>query len=202
MKKIFLLLLVPVCSWAQFAKGNKFISGNIGFDNQNYTYGNGNGGSLYQTYSVGPSFGYFLRENLAVGISIGYSGNYQQNKGSQPNTGGESKTGGFSSNLFARRFFPLSEKFFFALNGSLGYSRSNSTNINYFTNATTETKSYSWGLSISPMFIFLASTHWGFQGAIGNLYYSHSYNFTNENVWDDSGFSISGITLGFTYYIR
>lgn len=196
MKKILLLLFVPMCGWAQFAKGDKFVGGTVAFDNQNSTYNkNGGGILLYRTYSISPSFGLFLKENLAIGISAGYSGSYQTN------TGEEFETATWSAGFFARRFYTLSDKFLFAINGSLNFSRSKNTYINHIMNTSVEPENYgNYGLMVSPLFVFMPTKRWGFQASVGSLYFNHIRDLNNDNWTNNAGVSAGTLTLGVAYY--
>lgn len=201
MKKIFLLLLLPVCSWAQFSKGNVFLGGSLGVNNQN---GNTTSSvySLTQNFSINPTVGFMLADNLAIGVRLGYSdyAYYYQNT-FQKSADQETLSGG----LFVRRFFSISEKFLFALDGGVNYGRS-TTNYKYNSNpygyGDSSQKSYSVTAQVVPTFLYLPSNHWGIEASIGSLYFTHSYNFINEINANTFNLNYGSFSLGFAYYIR
>jgi outer membrane protein W len=61
MKKIVILLIMPLLAYTQIEKGHKMIGGNITFSNND----------IQRTLFVQPQFGYFVSPKLALGSGVG-----------------------------------------------------------------------------------------------------------------------------------
>lgn len=152
-----------------------------------------------RSFSVYPEMGFFLNERYAVGGGLSFSsaksrydipqGGYQENR-----------TRGFGAYVFVKRYFPISEKFFFTMDGSLDYDRGKTTyGNNGFENTN---KSYSIGLNATPSLIFFPSPNWAIEGSIGGLSLTHSRGISDEYKSTSFGVNYGGISLGFAYYFR
>jgi hypothetical protein len=198
-----LLLLVPVCSWAQFAKGNKFIGGSISINNQNNNVTNPLI-SLNQNILVSPSVGFFVKDNIAVGFKLGYSKSYQEGLNVPYGIKSTNLTS-WSGGLFIKRYASISEKFFFALEGSVIYARGTLDyelpNGGSITGGNNQ-KFYNVLGQVVPSFIYFPSEKWGIEASLGSLYFTHSYNFTNETNASTFNLNYGSFSLGFAYYIR
>lgn len=202
MKKIFLLLLVPMCSMAQFTKGDKVIGGSVSFNSQtNSVSTNSNYYGPSQNVAISPSVGYFISEKLSVGIRGGYSRAYQEYINS-PQLSYNQQT--FTEGIFARRYYAISEKFLFVAEGGFNYSR---TTIDYTYNPYSgylidNSKYFTIGAQFAPVFIYLPSTHWGIEASLGSIYFNHSYNFISEKEANTFNFSYGTLSLGVAYYFH
>lgn len=202
MKKIFFLLCLPVCSWAQFSAGNKFIGGSVSINNQN-----GNVTSPYvslaQNFGISPSMGFLVKDNLAVGFRLGYTKSYTDyNYG---NISGYPKSNdyeAFSGGLFLRRYITISEKFLFAIDGSVNYIRGTTTNSYIGQTNSYITKQYNLTAQVAPLFIYFPSDHWGIEASLGSLYFTHMYNFITDKNANMFNLNYGSFSLGFAYYIR
>ncbi len=199
MKKIFLLLLVPICSWAQFGAGNKFIGGTMSLSNQNNSNSGYSRPNLTQSFSFNPSFGFLVKENLAIGIRLGYS------KSSNDYNGSSVQSDNFGGGFFVRRYFSLSEKFVFAIDGGINYSKYNlktpiaqPNGVIYYLSS----EYNSIGMTVTPTFIYFPSTHWGIEAALGSLSYYHN-DYTSSNYTSNVfNLNYGSFSLGFAYYFR
>src|SRR5688572_16482328 len=98
----------------------------------------------------------------------------------------------------SKRYFALSDKFYFALEGSLGYSRAQSTNTD--DRFSEKIKSYKYRYKRTTLFVFFPSAKWGIEAGIGGLGYSYSRNLTNKASFNNFSAYYSGINLDFAYY--
>jgi hypothetical protein len=204
MKKLFLLLCLPVCSWAQFSQGNKFIGGSVNINNQNNSTSSPSI-SLSQNIGINPSIGFLIKDNLAIGVRLGYTKSYTEYILTTPFSLKSINSDVLNGGLFARRYFTISEKFLFAIDGSVNYGRGTITyetqnNSNIY--GGNNTKYYSVTAQISPTFIYFPSQHWGVEATIGSLAFTHSYNFINEINSNTFNLNYGSFSLGFAYYIR
>lgn len=176
MKKIFALLnlfcLTTVFAQAQFEKGQKAAGGNIGFSSgkseniysSNYT-------SDYSNVSISPSVGSFSRSNLLCGIGLSYGYNYQKNKSFMNADDSKMWNHSIGINLFSHRFFTLTQKFFFTINTSGGFSYSFGKQISTTNNIQSEAKSsgYGIGLSLAPGLSYRLTPRFLFDAYLSNL---------------------------------
>jgi len=225
MKKIISLslVLIPSFVFAQFSKGQVFLGGTLstllsnsgtpGTMSTNY-YGS-NGKNNY--VSISPIVGFFINQKIAVGGSIGYLSNYRESNfytGYYDSNGNfiyvpafsKSITNSISLNAFARYYFPISNSFYFALQGQTSFTRGYSKNTS-FNNGNTLSQEftssspfYSLGTTINPVFIFFPSSRWGIETGIGSLGYFYQRNL--PNVSSNSGLSLNAgsFSFGLAYY--
>jgi hypothetical protein len=196
---IIICLLTCHLASAQFTKGDKFVAGGYSISVQNSSADNGddNKNRFFQLY---PEFGYFVNQHYAIGGGLTFSrgttryevvqGDYQ-----------EQKSTGFGAHLFAKRFFPVSEKFFFSITGSVNYNRFRSVSAASGGYESTS-KSYRISLNVSPSLIFFPSPNWAIEGTIGGLSLSHSRGISDESKSTSFGINYGSISLGFAYFFR
>lgn len=197
-KYLFALLTVtPLLSSGQFMKGDKFIGGTFRLSSQTPT--NSNQGSTFEIkgFSINPLMGFLVNEKLAIGGRIGYSYYNSIYNANQPS---ESKynSNGFSMGLISRRYFGISDKFVFSINGYLNFDRGTETN----TTSTSESKAqnYQIGAMLQPCFIFFATPKWGFETSVGGIIYNYSRNLSIDSGENYFNFYYGTINLGLSYY--
>jgi hypothetical protein len=142
--------------------------------------------------------GFFLNERYAVGGGLSYSSTlneYEFGGGHQIR-----KTRGFGVHLFVKRYFLISEKFFFSMDGSVGYDRGRTTMETGSTESTS--KSYNISMSATPSLIFFPSPNWAIEGSIGGLSLTHSRGVSDESKSTFFGLNYGSISLGFAYFFR
>jgi hypothetical protein len=199
MKQVITLLciLFSLCAHAQFNKGDKFIGGSIilldRMDGENNSSKNNE-----KSFGVSPAGGVFLNKNFAVGANVGYSYDaYEYFNGLNYN---DQTYHMFTSEIFAKRFFTISDKFFFALKGGTSYTRNKRLYSN--SGSETTTTSYTLGANVTPSFIFFPSSHWGIEAGLGNLSYAHLQQLSGSGKTDIFNFNAGSFSLGFSYYLR
>ena len=110
---------------AQFVKGDKFIAGGYSVSVQNSSTGNG-AENRHRSFQVYPEVGFFLNSRYAVGGGLTYSSGtskFDYGQGVYQTY----KNQGFGIYIFVKRYFSITEKFFFSLDGSVAYDRARST---------------------------------------------------------------------------
>jgi hypothetical protein len=110
------------------------------------------------------------------------------------------KTHSFSIHTFVKRYFPISEKFYFSTEGSVGYSRGNETR-----EYQNEEQKYKWhgvGADIYPSLIFFPSSTWGIEASIGSLTFDRTVNLSDDSKSTSVNFNHGTFSLGFAYYFR
>lgn len=117
MKKILLAGAVALfgLSNAQIAKGTTYLSGSVGYSQEETN----NGNLKTENFNVLPTVGYFVNTNLAVGLGIGY----ETGKKTSTTTAtlgnttivneNVTKTPAFVVEPFVRKYWTLSDKLYF-----------------------------------------------------------------------------------------
>lgn len=194
---IILLLTCHLAS-AQFVKGDKFIAGGYSVSVQNSSNGNG-GENKHRSFQVYPEVGFFLNSRYAVGGGLTYSSGtskFDYGQGVYQTY----KNQGFGLYIFVKRYFSITEKFFFSLDGSVAYDRARSTTE--ISGAESTNKSYIIGFNATPSLIFFPSDNWAIEGSIGSLGLSHSRGLSDESKSTKFDLNYGSISFGFAYFFR
>ncbi len=196
-KLILILLLLPTLTFGQFSKGTKMIG--TDFSVSSYTTSVNNEPPI-TTITGNFHFGFFTSESFAVGpiLNVLYNRNYNINP--VTNTFDEISITGLSGGLFARKFFKISDKFFFSLEGRglIGYAqRSNDSRLNFAFQS--DDRVTRFDISILPAFTFFPSERWGIDARLGQIYYgSNAANYFQD--FKEFRFNLGRVSLGFNYY--
>jgi hypothetical protein len=194
-----LLMITPLVSSGQFIKGDKFIGGTFRLSSQTPTKSDQSSTYEVKGFSIYPTMGFLLNEKFAIGGQIGYSylnTVYNKNQSSESKYNSER----FSLGLISRRYFSISDKFIFSINGQVNFDRGTETN----TNSTSESKNqnYQIWVSLEPCFIFFPSPKWGLETSIGSISYSYSRNLSTDLGQNYFNLNYGTINLGLFYYFR
>jgi hypothetical protein len=108
------------------------------------------------------------------------------------------KTRRFSINTFVKRYFLIAEKFYFSMEGTIGYSRGNETRENQ--NLERTSKWHAVGANINPSLIFFPSSTWGIEASIGSLTFDRTINLSDDSKSTSVNFNHGTFSLGFAYY--
>lgn len=196
---IVLFCACALVTGAQIQTGTQFVGGGILVSAQKAPE-NGNGfQSNYSAVNILPVIGFILNERWAIGsqIGVGFS-NQESRNGTQ--TLFKSNSKGITMAAVARRYFPLTEKFFLALDGRLQFDRGSEM----YSSGTSETTSQSYEISsiISPVFIFFPTNRWGFEASIGSISYGYYRNLSTDSSSNNFGLNYGSVSLGIAYYFQ
>lgn len=193
-----LVMMVPFLASGQFVKGDKFLGGYVRVSSQGPTQSGTGSGSSQKGFSIDPRIGFLVSEKFAVGGGIGYS--HFNSTYRDPFNQREYNSKGVLAGVIARRYFAISERFIFAINGNLNYDRGTESQDNGSLQGTT--KNYGISIGFVPTFIFFPSPQWGFETGVGSLSYSYSRNLTTDA--DNSYFDCyaGSLSFGVSYYFR
>jgi len=169
--------------------------------------------TLNNAFSILPTAGYFINEKWALGGSAGYS--YSDQRSTNTNSLGSnsytSSSFSISAGMFGRRYFAISERFFFVLEGNLNFRRGRSfsaseqrdANGNLTSRLSFNSPSYSLGASVRPLFIFFPLPRWGLEAGLGSLSVSRQENLSDHTGVNSSSLSVTGtFAFGITYYFK
>ncbi len=184
-------------SIAQISSGTRFLGGGVAFNTQSFPEDASGYRNDYINFSISPVVGIIINGQWAFGGQLGFGYSRQEyTDGNQALLTSVNK--GITLGAAARRFFPLTEKFYFALDGQLFFNRG----YNLYSTSSSESKTQSYEISpaINPVFIFFPSERWGFEASIGSLYYGYSRSLSNDSSSSTVGFNYGTLNLGFAYY--
>ncbi len=218
MKKVLLAGAVALfgLSNAQIAKGTTYLSGSVGYSQEETN----NGDLKKEKFNVLPTVGYFVNTNLAVGLGIGYETG--KNTASNTTTLGNTtivtesvtKTPAFVVEPFVRKYWTLSDKLYFfgqlavpmkfgktEVENSSVATTTTSTGTSVVNNSTsTEAKYTKIGVTVKPGLDYFLNKNWSIEATIGEFGYSNfkpkdgdatnNYNF---------GLNLSSVTFGVKY---
>jgi hypothetical protein len=206
------IILVVAClsmatnGFSQFTRGDKLLVGGLSVQTDKRTNVSTIGSiNEYNNYSVTPAIGFFVNEKTAFGVKLGYGNTFS--KYFVPGaSNSERNYNEFYGGLMIRRYYLISEKFFFLIEGSLGYAKGEINNtFNDYNNAIynkVESTTDEFSAAILPRFVFFPSPKWGFEAGIGSIGYSNTSNSESKGSISQFNLNYGIFSLGFAYYIR
>ncbi len=168
---------------AQFAKGNIYASGSVGYSSSSQ------GDLKASTMSVSPGVGYFLTNNLSLGLELGVGSESVENASVKTDN-----LSSMSAGVHARYYFTPANKFSFFGNLGVDYMSLN--------DKIDKVKTTGFGLSVSPAISYFLSDKLAMEASFGSIGYStmktdvtgaKAMNTMNVN------FDLSSISYGLIY---
>lgn len=198
---LVVLLLCSSLTYGQFSKGDMYLGGAFSFS----THSTPMSGleNISRSFSVVPSLGYFINENMALGARVGYSNNYSKATSSVSFVT-ENLDQSLITGFFARRYFSLSDKFFFTVIGSVDLNQGSNKQTETILNTTTVNKSKDLRVTaaVRPNFVFFPTPKWAFDVSIGNIGYTIYKDITSKNTTNSFNLQYGAVSLGVSYYFR
>lgn len=214
MKKLLLASAIALfgLSNAQIAKGTAYLSGSVGYSQEETN----NGNNKVENFNVLPTVGYFVGTNLAVGVGVGY----QTEKTTDITTStvlnttavttDEVKKPAFVVAPFVRKYWTLSDKLYIfgqlAVPMQFGKTETESSTVVTNGNTTstsstsTEAKYTQVGVTVKPGLDYFLNKNWSIEATFGEFGYNNykpkdgearnNYNF---------GLNLSSVTFGVKY---
>ncbi|WP_353145972.1 outer membrane beta-barrel protein [Chryseobacterium sp.] len=218
MKKVLLAGAVALfgLSNAQIAKGTTYLSGSVGYSQEETN----NGNLKTENFNVLPTVGYFVNTNLAIGLGVGY----QTEKTTATTTTTLGNTTTVSENVvkqpafvvapFVRKYWTLSDKLYIfgqlavpmqfgkteAEVSSVSTTTTSSGTTTVTNSTSTEAKYTQIGVTVKPGLDYFLNKNWSIEATIGEFGYSNykpkdgdatnNYNF---------GLNLSSVTFGVKY---
>lgn len=218
MKKILLAGAVALfgLSNAQIAKGTTYLSGSVGYSQEETN----NGNYKKENFNVLPTVGYFVNTNLVIGLGVGY----QTEKTTETSTSSVLNTTTVSEDItkkpafvvapFVRKYWTLSDKLYFfgqlAVPMQFGKTKVESNDVTTTTTSagvsttttsvSSEAKYTKIGVTVKPGLDYFLNKNWSIEATIGEFGYSNykpkdgdatnNYNF---------GLNLSSVTFGVKY---
>lgn len=193
-KLLFLLAFVPLVSYGQFSKGTKYVGGNLMFYSSKTDMETANT-PAYTIFSVNGQMGFFLNDSWAVGPAVNFITSKRPSINPVTNLFEDSKISGFAGGLFARKFFTITNNFFFSLEGK-GLIGNVKRDLNSTFYEKSSTRLY---FSIRPAFTFMPNQKWGFDASIGEILYQSNWSM---NYAEEKNFQVNfgQVNLGVNYF--
>lgn len=214
MKKLLIASAVALfgLSNAQIAKGTVYLSGSVGYSQEETN----NGDSKVENFNVLPTAGFFVAPNLAVGLGVGYKTKTTTEVETNilgattiVNTGKE-KQPAFVVEPFVRKYWTLSDKLYFfgqlAVPMQFGKTEVEGTSVATTgstvttTSISSEAKYTSVGVTVKPGLDYFLNKNWTIEATIGEFGYNNykpkdgdatnNYNF---------GLNLAAVTIGVKY---
>ena len=193
---------------APIAKGTVYLSGSVGYSQEE----NNNGNDKVENFNVLPTAGFFVADNFAVGLGLGFVTSKDTNISTLGNTvtTSEFKTPAFVIEPFARKYWTLSDKLYFfgqlAVPMQFGKIENESTSVTTIgsttstTSTSSEAKYTSVGVTVKPGLDYFLNKNWSIEATIGEFGYNNfkpkggvatnNYNF---------GLDLAAVTIGVKY---
>ena len=205
-----MFFLFALTSYAQFTRGDKALGGfiNLNLGTEDGAYQEMNVESDAKSFSINPSLEVFISRNLSVGGGVGYSQQSNSIVYFHPTWTSEvlNKSSSVFLKLGAKRYFELSESFFFSVDGlfTIGKGKYTQTVFDVLTGESVKTSSddYNASVSVGPSFHFFPTRRWSFQAGLGSLRYSFSRNKDQDLDSKNFGLNLGQLSFGISYFFR
>lgn len=215
MKKVLLAGAIALfgLSNAQIAKGTAYLSGSVGYSQEE----SNNGNYKDENFNVLPTVGYFVGTNLAVGLGVGYETSKVTDITTAtifPGVTGVNteitKKPAFVVAPFVRKYWTLGDKLYIfgQLAVPMKFGKTETENTTVITSGSsvdtnsvsTEAKYTQIGVTVKPGLDYFLNKNWSIEATIGEFGYSNykpkegdatnNYNF---------GLNLSSVTFGVKY---
>ncbi|PWN67304.1 MULTISPECIES: outer membrane beta-barrel protein [Chryseobacterium] len=216
MKKILLAGAVALfgLSNAQIAKGTTYVSGQLGYSQNE----NNNNDTKVESFKVLPTVGYFVNTNLAVGLGVGYKNDKTTVTtdgalaGSSFVNENKNTTSAFVVAPFVRKYWTLGDKLYIfgQLEVPMEFGQFKSekestvtTGSTTTTSSTSDKSNYtSIGVNIKPGLDYFLNKNWSIEATFGEFgYNTNKLNVDGAKRVNDYkfGLNLSSVTFGVKY---
>lgn len=216
MKKLLLASAIALfgLSNAQIAKGTAYLSGQVGYSQNE----NNNNDTKVESFKVLPTVGYFVNTNLAVGLGVGY----KNDKTTTTTTGtigttnfvneNKNTTSAFVVAPFVRKYWTIADKLYIfgQLEVPMEFGQfktekeaTTTTGSTTTTSSTSDKSNYtSIGVNIKPGLDYFLNKNWSIEATIGEFgYNTNKLNVDGAKRVNDYkfGLNLSSVTFGVKY---
>jgi outer membrane immunogenic protein len=214
MKKLLIASAVALfgLSNAQIAKGTVYLSGSVGYSQEETN----NGNLKTENFNILPTAGFFVAPNFAVGLGVGY----QTEKTTAVSTttignvttvnSSVEKYPAFVVAPFARKYWTLSDKLYFfgQLAVPMQFGKAESEVSSVSTNGTTtvststsaESKYTQVGVTVKPGLDYFLNKNWTIEATIGEFGYNNFKPKEGDATNNYSfGLNLANVGIGVKY---
>ncbi len=189
-KALLLLLFLPLFAQGQVTKGSKFLGGNISYTMLKYDFQNQPATHFLNLELYN---GKFISNSVAIGPIVSLESQWTQNINPVTNLYERENSNSYLGGMFVRKYFELSEKFFFAIEGSIAAGAGkNSRNED-------SQSVFNYQIAATPMFIFQPVPKWAFLARVGEVSVqdrSNVINLTRVQV------NMGQVSFGLNYFLN
>lgn len=215
MKKVLMAGAIALfgLSNAQIAAGTTYLSGSVGYSQQERN----NGDNKTENFNVLPTVGYFVGTNFAIGLGIGYQTQKETNvvnnsifPGSTIVTTNEIKQPAFVVAPFARKYWTLGDKLYIfgqlAVPMQFGKTEIENTTVTTSgssvntVSSSSEAKYTQIGVTVKPGLDYFLNKNWSIEATIGEFGYNNFKPKDGDATNNYSfGLNLSTVTFGVKY---
>lgn len=215
MKKVLMAGAIALfgLSNAQIAAGTTYLSGSVGYSQQERN----NGDNKTENFNVLPTVGYFVSNNFAIGLGIGYQTQKETNivnnfmvPGTTIVTTNETKQPAFVVAPFARKYWTLGDKLYIfgqlAVPMQFGKTEVENTTVTTSGSSVTtvssssEAKYTQVGVTVKPGLDYFLNKNWSIEATIGEFGYNNFKPKDGDATNNYSfGLNLSTVTFGVKY---
>ncbi|KNB60290.1 MULTISPECIES: outer membrane beta-barrel protein [Chryseobacterium] len=214
MKKLLVASAVALfgLSNAQIAKGTVYLSGSVGYSQEETN----NGNIKSENFNVLPTAGFFVAPNFAVGLGVGFQTQKDTsiitsvNPLSTTVNTREVKNPAFVVAPFARKYWTLSDKLYFfgQLAVPMQFGKTEVENSSVTTTGTTtttssissEAKYTSVGVTVKPGLDYFLNKNWTIEATIGEFGYNNFKPKDGDATNNYSfGLNLANVGIGVKY---
>ena len=214
MKKLLVASAVALfgLSNAQIAKGTVYLSGSVGYSQEETN----NGNIKSENFNVLPTAGFFVAPNFAVGLGVGFQTQKDTsiitsvNPLSTTVNTREVKNPAFVVAPFARKYWTLSDKLYFfgQLAVPMQFGKTEVENSSVTTTGTTtttssissEAKYTSVGVTVKPGLDYFLNKNWTIEATIGEFGYNNFKPKEGDATNNYSfGLNLANVGIGVKY---
>ena len=214
MKKLLVASAVALfgLSNAQIAKGTVYLSGSVGYSQEETN----NGNIKSENFNVLPTAGFFVAPNFAVGLGVGFQTQKDTsiitsvNPLSTTVNTREVKNPAFVVAPFARKYWTLSDKLYFfgQLAVPMQFGKTEDENSSVTTTGTTtttssissEAKYTSVGVTVKPGLDYFLNKNWTIEATIGEFGYNNFKPKDGDATNNYSfGLNLANVGIGVKY---
>ena len=215
MKKLlfFFVLITTTISYAQekdekfkIEKGTWGVSGQFSAGINKTTFeSEPDAESSNFNFNIFPSTEYFISDNLSLGLRLGFG--HWKNDSSSPTADSEGTTNNYSVAAFGRKYFSISKRLAFTLQGELSYSNRDQDSSDSLGNTGGSIRN-TFEINVRPGIVFLVNKNISLNANVGRLGYSHSNSRSktlDTSKTYNNGFNLNldatSFILGLTFYL-
>ncbi|WP_294198887.1 outer membrane protein [Chryseobacterium sp. sg2396] len=215
MKKVLMAGAIALfgLSNAQIAAGTTYLSGSVGYSQEETN----NGNNKTENFNVLPTVGYFVSNNFAIGLGIGYQTQKNTNvvnnfigAGTTIVTTNEIKQPAFVVAPFARKYWTLGDKLYIfgQLAVPMQFGKAEVENKTVTTSgssvstasSSSEAKYTQIGVTVKPGLDYFLNKNWSIEATIGEFGYNNFKPKDGDATNNYSfGLNLSTVTFGVKY---
>ena len=186
---------LPLLAFAQPEKGTVLLSGNVAFNKGE------DGQIVAPTRTTQSDFSAYVGYFVSPGVAVGVMGDYSTIEWAQDASNSFGKTitrqRGFGAAPFVRYYHPVTERFFFFVEGNAGYAGNSYRVSQSDPMQSYKTKSSGLSVNIRPGISYFIAKRWAVELLLGSLTYNNmKYTDSSGESKNTDSFRLNFLTRG------